>query len=113
MSISRAVLQEYLRELEHPLGCIAEDRRGDPYMSLAPDASDEDCQRFQVATVTFSILQVDVPSVVSLGPHGATFEETVDTHFRVMTPLNKSNDPVIEFVLFPYISVLCYSLDWS
>lgn len=62
ITISHAVLQECLKGLDNRLGTIAKDSTGDIYMSLAPDASDEDYQRFQVATVKFSKL-VDVPPI--------------------------------------------------
>ncbi|KAI5839391.1 hypothetical protein DFP73DRAFT_613959 [Morchella snyderi] len=98
ISISRTVLQKCLQDqLDKRYGTIAKDNAGNLYISLAPDASAEDCQRFQVATVTFSGL-VAVPSSVNLGPPGGTFEGTVDTHFRGLTQLNNPEDPEIDII---------------
>ncbi|KAH8145959.1 uncharacterized protein LAJ45_10101 [Morchella importuna] len=105
ISISRTALQEYLRELDNSFGIIAEDSSG-LYISLEPDASDEDCQRLQVATVTLSKL-VHVPSGLRLGPPGDKFRGEVDTHFRGLTPLNDPKDPVIECIL---LTPLCYGI---
>ncbi|KAI5839139.1 hypothetical protein DFP73DRAFT_614623 [Morchella snyderi] len=100
ISVSRAALGQHLRELDNPLGTIVKDSAGNPYISLAPDASDEDSQRFQVATVTFSGLG-DVPSVslVRLGPPGDTFEGIVDTHFRGLTPLNDPRTQLLSAII--------------
>ncbi|KAI5850552.1 ankyrin repeat-containing domain protein [Morchella snyderi] len=97
ISISRAVLQKYLQELKPSLGTIAETSAGDLYISLAPEASEEGHLRFQVATVTFSRLIHD-PTAISLGPLGDTFEATVDTHFRGLTPLNNPEDPAVDII---------------
>ncbi|KAI5838888.1 hypothetical protein DFP73DRAFT_563574 [Morchella snyderi] len=98
ITISPTALQAYLGELDKAFGTIAEHSTG-LYISLGPDASDEDCQRLQVATVTFSKLaDQNVPSVLSLGLPGDTFEGVVDTHFRGLTPLNDPKDPVIDII---------------
>ncbi|KAI5839134.1 hypothetical protein DFP73DRAFT_562496 [Morchella snyderi] len=97
--ISRDDLQKYLQDLDSPLGTIAVNTAGQTYISLAPEASEGGHQRFQVATVTFSqLIGGKVPPVVKLGPPGATFEATVDTHFRGLTPLNNSEKPTIDII---------------
>lgn len=86
--------------------------------SIAPSASAFDCDRYQVATVTFK----EIPSIfagcqssnktilIEVGEAGKQFEVVADSNFHGLTPLNKSPNPSVEYAetsisTIPLISV--------
>lgn len=82
------------QDLSTRYGTIAEGADGNLCISPAPDASGGGCQRFLVAAMAFS-RPVD-SSHVYLGPPGAGFGGTVDSHFRGLTPLSNLEGPMID-----------------
>lgn len=76
-------------------------------LSLAPAASSFDTDQYQVATITFKEIPLELahcvseagPAVVTLEAEGEDIEVDVDTHFQGLTPLNRASNPSVEYVV--------------